>query len=33
MANPYQKVGRILNTVFQMHKMQLHLPRGQLDAP
>jgi len=25
-----QKVGRIFNTVFQMHKMQLHLPRQQL---
>jgi len=33
MNDPDQKGGRIRNTVFQMHKMQLHLPREQLSAP
>jgi len=33
MDSPYRNVGRILNTVFQMHQMQLHLPREKLSAP
>jgi hypothetical protein len=32
MDGPNRKVGRILNTVFQMHKMQLHLPREKLSG-
>jgi hypothetical protein len=30
MDSSNRKFGRIFNTVFQMHKMQLHLPREKL---
>jgi len=31
MASANQRKRRVLNTIFQMHKMQLHLPRIQLN--
>jgi hypothetical protein len=33
MDNPDRRVGRTLNTVLQVHQMQLHLPRNWLSAP